>query len=86
MSQTLPPYLSPQEVAEILGVGVSTVKRLVDNGHLPAAVTTGRHRRIEPTDVLRLVNSGNYPCANREALCRRVPAATLGALAAADRL
>jgi excisionase family DNA binding protein len=72
MSEDLTPHLSPQGVARLLGVGVSTVKRLVNTGRLTARVTAGGHRRIEPCEVLRLVNSGNYPCANPELLGRLV--------------
>lgn len=72
-------YLTPPEVSEILGVGVSTVKRLVNTRRLPASLTSGKHRRILPADVLRLVHSGNYPCANLALLER-----CIGGLARVD--
>jgi excisionase family DNA binding protein len=39
-------WMTTQEVAELLGLSVSTVKRLVENGELVAEKTPGGHRRI----------------------------------------
>ncbi len=54
-------FMNTEEVARVLGVGVSTVKRWVDLGILSASRTCGGHRRILMTDVMRLALSGRLP-------------------------
>lgn len=41
------------QAAEVLGVSVDTVRRLVDNGQLPAARTEGGHRLIDGQALAR---------------------------------
>src|SRR5687767_2514943 len=54
-------YLSTAQVAAALGIGVSTVKRWVEDGVLPAAKTAGGHRKLLLADVLEVARRTNLP-------------------------
>lgn len=54
-------YLSTAQVAAALGIGVSTVKRWVEDGVLPAAKTAGGHRKLLLADVLEVARRMNLP-------------------------
>lgn len=49
-------YLTPPELAKLLGINPSTVKRWVDRGFLPSDTTPGGHRRISQTQLQVFLN------------------------------
>lgn len=48
---------SPAELAAVIGVSQSSVKRWVDAGHIPVSRTAGGHRRISRSAVLQFIRS-----------------------------
>ena len=60
--------LKTRQVAEALGVSVSTIKRWVDSGALGATRTVGRHRLIRLSEALQFARRWGLPRANLELL------------------
>ena len=67
MSQR-PRYLKTQQVADALGIGVSTLKRWVDSGQLTAARTVGKHRLISLDEAIRFARRNRLATAGLEQL------------------
>ena len=59
-------YLTPGQVARMLGVSPKTVNRWASDGRIPCAVTLGGHRRFR-ADVIRSVAASMGMAATEEA-------------------
>ncbi len=54
-------YLKTQQVAQALGVSVSSIKRWVDTGVLEATRTVGKHRLVLLSSALSFARRENFP-------------------------
>lgn len=54
-------YLKTQQLADALGLSISSVKRLVDAGTIPAIKTSGKHRRVTLSNALQFAREEKYP-------------------------
>jgi excisionase family DNA binding protein len=59
---------SPAQLAPIVGVSESTLKRWIDAGHLRAEKTPGGHRKIAVADLLAFLRSRDRPVPSLEGL------------------
>lgn len=58
---TLQRFLSPKDLARVIGVSESSLKRWVDEGRLKAVRTAGGHRRIAAKEALSFLRREGYP-------------------------
>ncbi len=68
---------SPAQIAYVLGVSESTVKRWVDGGHLRAERTPGGHRKITGPDLIAFLRARGRPVPSLEGLDLLAKYATL---------
>lgn len=59
---------SPSQLAPIVGVSESTLKRWIDAGHLRAEKTPGGHRKIAVADLLAFLRARGRPVPSLEGL------------------
>jgi excisionase family DNA binding protein len=59
---------SPRELAAIVGVSESSMKRWIDSGEVAAARTAGGHRRISRREAVRFIRERALPIADLSAL------------------
>ena len=52
-------YISSEEVSNILGVNVSTIKRWTDSGKLDCVITAGGHRKFLMRHVSAFLNDNS---------------------------
>lgn len=58
--------LSPRDVAEVIGVSESSIKRWADSGCLRTTRTAGGHRRITLQETIRFIRERGFPLVRPE--------------------
>ena len=58
--------LSPRDVAEVIGVSESSIKRWADSGCLRTTRTAGGHRRITLQEAIRFIRERGFPLVRPE--------------------
>ena len=61
-------FLKTQQVADALGISVSTLKRWVDAGEIAATRTVGKHRLIALDEAIRFARTRELATAGLERL------------------
>ncbi len=64
-------FLSPRQVADVIGVSESSIKRWCDEGLLETIRTAGGHRKIPTGELLHFAREQGYQIAGVEAALRR---------------
>lgn len=57
----LPRLLSMEDVAEVLGLSLRTVRRMVEKRQLPIVILNRRTVRFRPEDIRDLIRRGYLP-------------------------
>ncbi len=70
-------FLKTRQVADALGISVSTLKRWVDAGQIAATRTVGKHRLIALGEALRFARRKEFSTAGLELLDAEGPRASL---------
>lgn len=82
---TSPPLLSPKQLAQVIGVSESSLKRWIDNGQLTSTRTQGGHRRVPLAEALRFIRAHGHTVHDPGPLGLSLVAAD-GGLSFTDRL
>ena len=64
-------YLKTQQLADALGVSISSIKRWIDKGAIRATKTMGKHRLVALSHALKFARDEQYPIENLLALSGR---------------
>ena len=60
--------VSPKQVARVIGVSESSLKRWCDQGLIRMVRTAGGHRKMQISEVIRFVREHNHKLVNPELL------------------
>jgi excisionase family DNA binding protein len=71
-------YLRTGQVADALGVSVSTIKRWADSGAIEATRTVGKHRLVALSSALRFAREERFPVGKLLSISGGIPLAEIG--------